>query len=325
MEEFNNQVQAEDERQLSFFEIFKHVWPVLWEKPKLYLPIILVVSALTVGFDGLSQLFLNDYETYLDTMVADQSISRAEAFQNLVNFIKENGLGLFAFGLFIPFLAAPFVSLAHCKATLDLFDGYDPSLKVVGFAARKYLTALWVAGALALWGCLVFTLFIISFIPFMFLNRSVAGQGFTLGGLAANLAGIGICVIIFLKFLWPHVRRIIVLSFLIYFQIADGFHGQWIMRLRRSYTSLALFPRHLNQAVAIMIGLIFITTLPLGLLSYLLTTVNLDQMFINIIGQFIFHLSMAWFILSLAGFYRLVLNQQGVENKILESEVRDFT
>jgi hypothetical protein len=142
----------------------------------------------------------------------------------------------------------------------------------------------------------------------LFLVQGLAGGGAMASNWLLTLMGAAAGLFFFVKILWPHLRRFLLLQFLIYFRLTDGETGPWAGRIWRLYEVLRSYPSHMNQGVAVFL----MTFLGAGLISAIIVTMltmaGIPPLLSKFFGNAILFLGLLWPFTALAGFHRLILS-----------------
>jgi hypothetical protein len=293
---------------VSFWEIFKHAWPILFERPK---ALIALVVALTVATQLVS--FVEDwlkipYQPFLDAFWEAQSKApSAESNRVLWAAIKSLGYGRLGLSLLLPYLLAPWTWLALCQASLAIWDGWRLGPQTLLFAARHYLSGLKIMALISFFAVFLFLFSLLALLPFL-LVQGLIGQGGPSGAFILSLMGLAAGLFFFVKILWPHLRRFLLLQFLVYFRLADGERGPWAGRIWRLYEVLRAYPSHMNQGVGVFMMSFLGVSLVMGVILTMLNLAKLPGPAVELVSGTLFFFGLMWPLTALAGFHRLLLS-----------------
>ena len=290
----------------SFWEIFKHAWPILFERPKPLLIFALSLGAAYQIVEVLREILQAPYQPHMDAFIeAQTSEPNAEAWAAMMANIKEIGYFRLGVSWALPFLMAPFFWLALCHASLSIWDGWLVGIHNVVFAVRKYMAGLQILVLITFFGVFLFLFSLLSLFPLLL----VQGMGASMGGsMILTLLGVAAGLFFFCKILWPHLRRFIALQLLLYFRLVDGEAGPWFGRMWVLYETLKAFPSHMNQGVAVIIGGLLGASFLASLIVAMLVMAGVPILMASFIGKTLFILTLMWPLTALAGFHRLMLS-----------------
>jgi hypothetical protein len=293
----------------SFFEIFKHAWPILFEKPKPLLVMLLAVALATLLVDQISDLLLVPYRPAMDALMSAQAQSPSpRAIEQFMETVASVGYGRWTLAQSLPLLAAPWLWLALCQAALNIWDGFQVGINNLRFAAKHYLTGLWIMGLTSLFGIFLFLFSTMCLLPLLLIQTLAGGGGASPGPNAILvLLGVAAGLFFFIRILWPHLRRFLPLQFMAYFLLSDGSRGGWAKRLFRLYDSLKAHGSHLNQAAAILAVSLLGVSVFSALIQFMMSAASLPPILTDLVGKLIVYLGLMWPLTALAGFHRLVL------------------
>jgi hypothetical protein len=302
----------------SFWEIFKHSWQVLWEKPKGLIIVLVALSLISMGFEELGLLLRVPFEPFFQALLESQG-ERDEAYRIFHDIANQEGYWRFILSFLVPFLITPFSALAMSKVALTLWDGYDVGLNDLGFSLKRYHYALFIVFVLSLVGLILAAAMMLCLVPTMLTKFLLTGSraGVMFFGMFFSFI---IVIYLFIRFVWPHFRRFVFVEFLVFFQMADGKVGIWAQRLFLVYHAIRFYPSHLNQAV----GILVCTFIGLGIVTavviYVLAVIGLPQIVGAFFSQLLSFIVTLWMLVALAGFYRLVLAKPEEEEQKEEQE-----
>jgi hypothetical protein len=279
---------------------------VIWERPK-ELTLIALSLALVASMIGLvAQALLEPYQPVLEEYMTGVAVDPALAMRIMLESVEREGYARFAAGLIAPWFAIPLTVLALSRAALGMWDGYAVGLVDVGYAVRRYATALKVAAFVTIYAFFLGLASLLSFLPYLILKALFASAARGAPELVF-LAGSALWLLIFVKFVWPHLRRVLALQFVAFFQLIDGAVGPWGVRLVFLYGYLKRFPNHLNQNGAALCGSLIVLSLALSILTAFLVLLRIPWPAVELAIRFIFHFCMLGPVIAMAGLYRLVL------------------
>ncbi|MDR0354190.1 MAG: hypothetical protein LBJ64_00400, partial [Deltaproteobacteria bacterium] len=301
-------VSAENRTEAGFFDIFKHSWPILWEKPKELFLTLLLITGISVAFKLVADYQLRIFDPVLDQLLT-KKITFDEAARQVVELLNVIGyMPVFtSFGL--PWLLTPFVNFSLCQMGLNIWDGYENSPRDLNNSICSYPRALW---SYFLWfagGLVLLLLTSLSFTPMFLAQSFVRGAETTAagGGNMFFLSALGFLLSagIFIKLVWPLFRKFVFLQYFLYFSLVEGYKGSTIARMKSLYEQLRAHPHQLNVGLAMVIGysasvFIFVSII-VGIMYFMLPS----QTAIGFVQQFLFLLTKIVVLLTLAGFYRL--------------------
>jgi hypothetical protein len=286
----------------SFSDIFKHAWPVLWEKPRVIICLVLFITAFQTCFDQVSNVLFEPYTKDFSALAASGEANTEKAQEAFINAVKEKGSLQLILAILIPFLATPFLSFCLSKGALSIWDGFMPSLRDIGQALASYPKCLLFLLGLCFYGFVLSFLTLAMCTPSLLIFRLTGKAGVLLGGFAFIIT-----VYLWIKFLWPIVRRFLFLQFFVFFHISDHPGGTDLFKkILEMDRQLKYWPSHLNYMalntfLTILVLFIAVTMIELALLAF---CPNLVARFV---GQFMIILGMCWPIIAIAGFYRICL------------------
>ncbi|MDR1315150.1 MAG: hypothetical protein LBQ12_16050, partial [Deltaproteobacteria bacterium] len=132
-------------------DIFRHAWPVIWERPWQAALFVLALAAAEAVADTAAARLLEPFVPAIKEFMV-KGPENAEAMAGMNAAAAAHGGWRLALGAFLPFFAMPFVSFALCRAALSLWDGYAPRARDLALAAACYLKALVVFLFLSVYG-----------------------------------------------------------------------------------------------------------------------------------------------------------------------------
>ncbi|MDR1309850.1 MAG: hypothetical protein LBL95_08165 [Deltaproteobacteria bacterium] len=291
----------------SFWEIFWHSWRVLWERPGPFLTALLALSLLSKAFSLAGNGLMGPFSEAVGLSMGGQFDLEALG-EEVRRLAAIHGYRPLVAGLAVPWLLGPFTNLALASLALNLWDGYQAGTRDLGFAARRYPAALLVTVITSLMGVAVVVMVVLVCSPMALLHSMGRGQGHSLPVyLALSSAGLLVGLLLFIRVVWPFLRRYVFLQFLTFFGMVEGQEGPLLGRLALTFSGLKAFPRHLNQAVFIMLAQFLVFTLALSIVQVILSLARLPGVAGDLVVQFLSFIAISWFIVALAGFFRLCL------------------
>jgi hypothetical protein len=292
----------------SFWEIFQHSWQVLWERPGPFLVAILALALASIAVDKIADAVLGPFGAVLSQAMSGEN-DLAFLEREIRSLARQAGYLPLAAGLAIPWLLGPFTNLALARLAQNLWDGYQAGARDLAFAAKGYPAALYVTVLTTLLGLALGFMAALAWLPMAILHSLGRAQGLpTPVFLALSLVGLAVGLALFINFVWPFLRRYAVLQFLAFFGMAEGQEGPWRARLAHTFAGLKAFPRHLNQAVFVMVVQFLAFTVALSVVSALFSLARTPPVAGALVVQFLALLGISWFVVALAGFYRLCLD-----------------
>jgi hypothetical protein len=120
--------------------------------------------------------------------------------------------------------------------------------------------------------------------------------------------GLGAGLFFFVRILWPHLRRFLLLQFLVYFRLADGEKGPWTGRIWRLYETLKSYPSHMNQGMGVFALAFFGISIIVGITLTMLLMASVPTALSSYLSGILYILCLMWPLTALAGFYRLILS-----------------
>jgi hypothetical protein len=307
MDNYGQPMAQAQQDQVSFWEIFKNSWQVLWEKPKPLLIILVLLTVLTLVFDMIGNHILGPFNVLF--MEAMQGKYNAQDFMaELKKLIEQQGNLPLILGKVVPWLFGPLANLTLARVALNLWDGYQIGLLDLFYALEKYLIALYITFILVILGLLMFILSFLSGLPMGLIHALAYGTGLpspvfffvTLFGFIAS-------IFIFLRYVWPILRRYFFLNYMAFFSMVEGHSGLWTRRLANIFQRLKFYPHHLNQAIIIALAIYLSLFLVLSVISVIMVLLALPSTVVSFLTQFIYLIVASWLIVALSGFYRLCL------------------
>ncbi|MDR1658623.1 MAG: hypothetical protein LBT47_13965 [Deltaproteobacteria bacterium] len=305
---------AESKNKLaSYWEIFRHSWPILLENPKPLLVLAVTLALVSQVFDHLSALLMAPYMQDINAFfeLAQTPDLTPEHSQAFIEAIKTIGFSRLLVSMSLPLILAPWIWLVLCRVAVNIWDGYRPGLESLWFALKYYGPAVRIMILISILILGLFLATIVCFVPMLLVKQLTGSSGqanmigwlLTMGGIVAGL-------VFFVRILWPHIRRLVVLQFLAFFSLSDGEKGAWIKIIGRIHAALAGFPKHLNQCVLILFLTACIISMITSLLAVLFLTVGLPELVIKMVLNVIFYLGLLWPLVALAGFHRLAFSTE---------------
>ncbi|MDR0622207.1 MAG: hypothetical protein LBJ61_10075 [Deltaproteobacteria bacterium] len=300
-------VDRSRETQVSFWDIFKNARTVLWEKPKPLMLILATLTVLTIIFEQLGNHLLGPFNDLIFNAINGQYTGK-EFLDELDKMVAEHGSNRLIFGKAVPWLLSPLVNLALARVALNLWDGYRIGQSDILFSLGKFPPALYVTVLCAILGLFVFALFFVAGLPMIIIHTLAFGGGLP-GPLFLIFSTFGFVATLFLiaKYVWPILRRFFFLQFMAFFAIGEGQTGDWTHGLFALFRKLKAFPRQLNQAVITALVVLMGLNLILFVLAAILSAIGLPYPAVQLASQFVNLFIVSWFMVALAGFYRLCL------------------
>ncbi|MDR1678043.1 MAG: hypothetical protein LBS44_06600 [Deltaproteobacteria bacterium] len=292
----------------SFWEIFKNSWKILWEKPSPFLLVLAILSLAAVLFDELGSVFLGPFSD-LFTEAMQGRYSQEEFLKEFNRLLDLPGLKTkLVAGILVPWLFGPISGLTLARVVLNQWDGYQVGISDIIYAISNYIVALYITILASLLFMVMFFLVFLAGLPMGLIQNLALGAGLP-GPMFAFMTffGFAVSLFIFIKFVWPVIRRFFFLNNLAFFILVDGHSGHWIGRLTEIFRRLKAFPGHINQAILVYIGLYIFLFFALSIVSLFLTVFGLPTWLASLISQIFFLIGAAWITLALSGFYRLCL------------------
>lgn len=306
-EQQQQQAAADIRSTPSFWEIFKHSWPVFKEKPKALGVLVLILSVLYLAVDLVTRSIFQPFDEALNVIMTS-SLDREQMLAVLKGAAADVGWGKLSVGVLLPWLLTPFTGLAVCQAALNLWDGYDVTPSDLGFVLANYFRSLLVIILVMLFGFFLGLALLAAWLPFSILfglsRRTGVGQG---TAFLLAVGGLAVGVVVFARYLWPMIRRFLVLEYVTFFAMVDGFRGGLPGKMTEIYRGLKDYPRHLNQAILIFVMLIVSVLIAAAVVNQVLMLLIRSDMVAVLVNQIVFLLAMTYVMLTLAGFYRLSL------------------
>jgi hypothetical protein len=307
MVSFDQSMAQPQADRVSFWEIFKNSWKVLWERPKPMLQVVAAVTVLTMLFDLLGGRILGPFAVIIGE--AMQGKYQVEEFRSvLLQAIETYGAFPLIAGKLVPWIAAPLANLTLACVALNLWDGYKVSFDDILFSARNYPAALYISILVTCLSIIVLAMIFLSSLPMGIVHGLGFGAKFPYPVfMFAALLGFGVSLFLFLKYVWPVLRRYLFLNYMAFFSLIDDQSGGWVNRLIGLFRQLHHFPRHMHQAIIIVLVLYLGLFLVLSIISIILFTLNLPMFLVTLITQFFYMIVATWLLVALSGFYRLCL------------------
>ncbi|MDR2302910.1 MAG: hypothetical protein LBF38_12865 [Deltaproteobacteria bacterium] len=308
---YYDQPMPQSDRQLvTFWDIFKNSWKILWENPKPLVIVLVSLSVLQILFDYIGMYFLGPFYDLIDSAMRGQFTGQ-EFLAALREMVDKNGTWPLIAGKLVPWLLGPFVSLALARSALNLWDGYQIGLSDLGFALKKYPAALYVCVLVALLAIFLLGLVFASYLPMVIIHSLFFGQGLP-GPFFAILSvlAFSVSLFLFIKYVWPLVRRYLFLQYMAFFSMVEGFSGSWVNGLMVLFRKLKAFPRHLNQAIITTLALFLSLSFVLIIVSAVLANFKIPPGVIELATEFLYLICVAWIMVALSGFYRLYLSPE---------------
>jgi hypothetical protein len=220
----------------------------------------------------------------------------------MTKLIGEHGLARLFLSFLLPFLLSPLLNLIMCRGALSMWDGYPPSARDVTLAFAGYFRALLFTFLYALvWFAVIMAIVFIA-TPGMLI--------FQLFGSAFGVATLIACVVtvaLFSIFLWPIVRRLIVLQFFFYFNMADhpalSKIGESALNIFRELKKWSI---HCNSMALYGFLIFFGAAIPVQFISHALSSL-VPYFVTNVFSNFVLIVVFMWILTALAGFHRLCL------------------
>lgn len=295
----------------SFWEIFKHAWPLLFERP---LPLVMLAGVLAaatqligLGVDALQGPYQPLFDAFMESQTTAPS---AEANRVLVDGVAAIGWGRLIASWLLPYAWFPWTWLAMCQAALFLWDGWRVGPGSLLFATVRYLSGLKAMAIISFFAVFLFLFSLMALVPLL-LIRGLSGQGAPAGALILNVLGLAAGLFFFVKILWPHIRRFLLLQFLVYLEMADGGKGPFASGIWRLYERLKSYPSHMGQGVGVFILSFVGISVIVGIVLNMALMAGVPRFAADLLSGMIFFLGLAWPLTALAGFHRLILSPQG--------------
>jgi hypothetical protein len=306
----------------SYFEILKHSWPLLWEKPAKLIAFFLALALLRFVADKISNDLLEPFLPFIIKFKPFDNQASLETAKGLSEAIDTHGQWRLFLGSALPWLLMPISALALSRAALSIWDGYSAGLGDIVFAIRRYFPALLVASIVFL-HCF-FLAFILGLLFFPIASVQSLPQNPLTFITAILLLAMGVYFISF--YVWPRLRCLIFLQFMAFFELLDGLNGHWWTNVTRIYKRMRRFPSHLNQAAIATLLVILTLMIPKAFILGMATKTKLPSQTWDFLAHAI-DLLFIWPILALAGFYRLCHNPPKEDMADLDggSEARDVS
>jgi hypothetical protein len=286
----------------SFPEIFKHAWPVLWEKPKVIILLALFLALVQVSLDQISNIlfspYLQDFQNFADTSATDKEKAQAALFAA----IRAKGALRLFFACAFPFFAAPFVGFCLSRGALSIWDGIRLEFRDILQCLASYPRCLLFFLFLCLYALVLSLLTMAMCLPGLVLSKLLGKAGFLL--VAALVMATGY---FWVRFLWPVVRRFLFIQFFAFFHISDHPGGSDLIKNVWDLDQLLKFwPSHLNYMALYTFLTIFVIFIPVGIIQFALMAVR-PEILSLLVGQFILFFGVLWPAIAIAGFYRICL------------------
>ncbi|MDR2367151.1 MAG: hypothetical protein LBF58_03435 [Deltaproteobacteria bacterium] len=293
--------------QVSFWDIFRNSWKVLWEKPKPLLTILATLAVLSIVFEYMGLYILGPFGSLFDKVLMGQA-NADEFLSELRKLIEEQGSLPLLLGKLVPWLLAPLINLSLARVALNLWDGYQIGLNDILFSLGKYLVALYVTVLVAIMAVFMFGLTLAAGLPMAVIHSLTFGAGLPGGSFAfLSIFGFAASLFLFIKFVWPILRRYFFLQYLAFFAMAEGESGNWAYKLLLIFRRLNSYGRALHQAILTVLVVFLALNVGLFVLSAMLSAVGAPTPLIKLAAQLVYLIAVAWFIVALSGFYRLCL------------------
>ncbi|MDR2387081.1 MAG: hypothetical protein LBE80_05780 [Deltaproteobacteria bacterium] len=307
MNYFDQSMPQSDRLRASFWDIFKNSWKILWENPKPLVLVLVSLSVLQIIFDYIGIYFLGPFYEIIEAAMRGQYTGQ-EFLGAFKETIDKFGTYPLIMGKLVPWLLGPFMSLTLARSALNLWDGYQIGLNDLGFALKKYHLALYITILVALLAIFLFGLIFATFLPMVIIHTLSFGAGLP-GALFSILSIFGFLVSLFLfiKFVWPLVRRYLFLQYMGFFSLVEGFSGNWVNALMILFRKLKAYPRPLNQAIITILALFLSLSFVLLIVSAILANFKIPNSLIELATEFIYLICLSWILVALSGFYRLYL------------------
>ncbi|MDR1081326.1 MAG: hypothetical protein LBQ79_10300 [Deltaproteobacteria bacterium] len=283
-------------------DIFRHAWPVIWERPVAAVGFVAALALAETVADGVCDRLLAPFTPALAEFLAKGPGDQAAAAQ-VTRAVEASGGWRLALGCLIPFLMMPFVSFAVCRAALSLWDGYSPRAGDLAFALASYARAFTVFLFLSVYGAALGCLTALMALPLWALVKaSGGGPGYLFGAVAA-VAG----ALLWAHLVWPLARRYLFLQFFVYFRMSDhpGLGGllREAVRLNRA---LVAWPTHLNVLCALTAAVVIGTLVAVGTALAVIPSLEPREP-VMFLANGVYLLAFLWPAVTAAGFYRLCL------------------
>ncbi|MDR3152825.1 MAG: hypothetical protein LBW85_00800 [Deltaproteobacteria bacterium] len=279
-------------------DIFRHAWPVMWERRFPMILFILALAVLETLSDRAVSKLMEPFEPALEGFMTKGPEDPAAAAA-LSASLEANGAMRLLAGAALPFLLMPFVSFALCRAALSQWDGYAPQASDLAFTLASYLKSLVVFIAVSVYGLALGILSTVFLLPSWALAK-------------ANSPGMGAIALIFgvflwIRLLWPAVRRYFFLQIFVYFRMSDhpGLGGL----LRETFgieRSLKAWPSHLNALCGLTLAVLLGIFIAVESVSAMIPAVTPAEPGL-ILSNAVYLLAFMWPVTAAAGFYRLCL------------------
>jgi hypothetical protein len=294
--------------QASFWEIFKHAWPILFERPKQLMIVIAAMAVASEVVDALGLILQAPYTPYFEAFGKSLENPGGEGGGALKEGLEKLGYSRLLLSGLLPCLAAPFIWLTMCHATLSIWDGWRIGRQSILFALRRYLAGLKILAIISCFAIFLFLFSLLSLIPLLLVQGMVGRGGMAAGNWLLTMLGVGAGLFFFVKILWPHLRRFLLLHFLVYFRLADGETGPWTGRILRLYDALRACPSHMNQGVAVFLLTFLGAAFTSSIILTMLTMAGAPAFAANLAGSAVIFAFLLWPFTALAGFYRLIIS-----------------
>ncbi|MDR1041988.1 MAG: hypothetical protein LBR80_17840 [Deltaproteobacteria bacterium] len=283
-------------------DIFRHAWPVIWEKPLPTVLFVLALAAVETLSDLASSRLLEPFAPALQLLMS-KGPEDIVTIGSLNAALSAHGGWRLALGAGLPLLVMPFVSFSLCRAALSLWDGYAPAASDLALAAGCYAKALVVFLALSIYGAALGCLTAVLALPFMALLKSHGLGAVLFLGLLATAAGL----ILWLRFVWPMARRYFFLQFFVYFRMSDhpGLGGL-ISEAVKIDRSLRAWPSHLNALCALTLAVVLGAFILLETVAAMASGPGTRGPLL-ILSNAAYLMAFLWPAATAAGFYRLCL------------------
>jgi hypothetical protein len=200
------------------------------------------------------------------------------------------------------------VSFALCRAALSLWDGYAPSAGDLSLSLACYLKAMAVFLALAVYGLALGVITAILALPVWAIAGSGGAAGYPLAVLAFITASV-----IWLRLLWPRVRRYFFLQFFMYFRISDhpGL-GALFREAANIDRDLKAWPMHLNVLCMVTFLVILGIFVAVESVAAMIPDIMPSEPGLTV-ANLAYLLAFLWPAVTAAGFYRLCLRPYEAE------------
>jgi hypothetical protein len=290
----------------SFPDIFKHAWPVLWEKPRtaIYLALFLAIVQLAIDLisNGLMAPYAKDFQAAAQAAAQGNESLQKELY---LAVLAHGKLRLFL-AFLIHFLGAPFMGFCLAKGALSIWDGFTPEPRDIWVAIAKYPVCLIIFIILCVYAFVLAFITIIMGTPMFMVGRlSASGANFLI-----MLLAVAASVFLWCRLIWPVVRRFLFLQFFLYFHISDYPNGSDRVSMWDFDQYLKHWPTHLNYMALCTLLSIMAIFIPVTLLQEIFLIISEStfvQMLSEFVAQFLIFLGLLWPSLAIAGFYRLCL------------------